>query len=468
MQKVLSKLDPASELLALATHGNTKNIVATAVEVRGPFDDEIGRLAMVKASKGFPQVRSCIKEVRVGGKYHLVWDHRPDLSLPIISSEMTEQDVRVPFLDNLLNHLSTRLDREWNLTEEVALEIQFVRVTKEHHVLVCSFHHAASDAGTASEFGREFLRNYHKIKTGKEPEWAYEAHAISTSRKRRARITKRNWKEVMGGARRSLENLLDRPTGPVGSGLPGDTRQFHEKRILSEDDTDLIGKLARTNGVSPVDLFTACVNIAVDQWNQARNLPPGLLTSSMTVNTRGRVGTDDQPNNSSVIFFRSKPEDRADLTSYFRSLALTRINHFRKHVDVKYMRDIERMMNAIRVLPFKMRRGLVHHVVGRHNFSVAITLLGVIWPKNKNGKPTAETALTRTADLTVTEVHGIGYKLLSNTHVLLIVYAFKSRLNLILACSADLFTREEATAFMDLIVANCLETPRKILQEKNK
>ena len=77
--------------------------------------------------------------------------------------------------------------------------------------------------------------------------------------------------------------------------------------------------------MSLVDLLTACSNLAVDQWNEKRNVKQGLVTTSMTVNTRGRFAGYDQPNNSSVIFFRSSPEERADIKKFSRSLALTRI-----------------------------------------------------------------------------------------------------------------------------------------------
>lgn len=88
---------------------------------------------------------------------------------------------------------------------------------------------------------------------------------------------------------------------------------------------------------------------------------------------------------------------------------------------------------------------------------MAVTLLGVVWPKIENGKLTAETCLTRAGDLTMMEVHGIGYKLLSNTPILLIVYVFKNRLNFVLAAAGSLFTREESELFMDLIMKNTLE-----------
>ncbi len=119
------------------------------------------------------------------------------------------------------------------------------------------------------------------------------------------------------------------------------------------------------------------------------------------------------------------------------------------------------MNTAFRLLPFRLKRPIVHWLMQKHQFSVAITMLGVIWPAFRNGKPTMESCLTETGNLSISAVHGIGYKLLSNTHLLFIVYFFANKLNIILHASASLFTREEAGAFLDLMVTNlfdCSET----------
>jgi len=129
------------------------------------------------------------------------------------------------------------------------------------------------------------------------------------------------------------------------------------------------------------------------------------------------------------------------------------------------MRNIETMVNALRVFPFRIRRRIVHFLVNTHRYSAGITQVGIVWPKTRNGKPTADTNVTKAADLTVAEVHGIAYKLHSSTHVLLVTYGFRNRLHLVLACSGSLFTRAEAQSFMDLIMDNVLSgtlTPRGV------
>ena len=444
-------------MLALATYGDTKNIVMSALEVKGPFDEAACLEAVARASAEFPQVMSCIRETRARGLHYLSWVHRPDIPLPMRVSEMPIDPKSGTVLDHLLDHLRPRLERQWNPFEEVPAWFQCIRVTDTHYVLASAFHHVASDAGTASEFGRRFLVHYHEITTGKQPDWVVGTSAISSSNKRKVKIRKMTLRESIAIARQTVDNLLEKPTLPAGSGTRGDLGEHHVKRVFSAELTERIGKSAVGNGVSFVDLLTACTNLAVDQWNESRNVQPGILTTSMTVNTRGRFSGSDKANNSSVIFFRFSPEERRDFKKFSRSLALARIKHFRNQMDLKYMRDIGRMMNSVRLLPFHLRRKIVHRVVDRHQFSVGVTLLGVLWPKIKNGKPTVETAFTECGDVVISEVHGIGYKLLSSTRVVLIVYAYNNRMNLVLASDACLFTRQEAEDFLELIVANLVE-----------
>ncbi len=50
----------------------------------------------------------------------------------------------------------------------------------------------------------------------------------------------------------------------------------------------------------------------------------------------------------------------------------------------------------------------------------------------------------------------MGYKLLSSTPLLLIVYSFRGRLNLVLHAKGTLFTRRESSEFMDIMMKNIM------------
>jgi hypothetical protein len=452
-----ARLDVLSEMITLSTFGDTKNIVLTAMDLRGPIDMEAVILAVTRASKEFPQIMSSLREVRHWGRHYLEWVHRPDITFPATITDYREDIFGPMDLQGLLGHLRPRLDQNWNLFEEVAVEFQAVRVSAEQTILVSMCHHTASDAGTASDFGKAMLGHYHEIITGEKPDWAISSYGVSTSAKKPVIVKKPTLKEFLENGRRSIDQMFEKPMLPAGSGNPDDNGQHHIKRVLSTEDTLKIGISTARNAVSPVDMLTACANLAIDRWNALRNTSPGLLTTSMTVNTRGRFSQFETPNNSALIFFRSTPEDRKDPFSYSRSLALARIKHFRNQMDIKFVRDIQLLMAAIRPLPEHLRRRIVHKVMQLHEFSIGITLLGVIWPKFEQNRPTGESNVTETANLTIEEVHGLGYKLLSNTRTLLIIYLYRNRLNLILAAHASLFTRQEAENFLDTIIEQVMD-----------
>lgn len=463
MQEIPARVDALSETIALTTYGNTKNIIITAMELLGPMDEQAMRLALYRAAEKFPQLMSCLKEIKVKGRYHLMWEHRADLPIPVTVTQLVASELSQPILDVMLRHLQPRLDREWDLFHEVPIEFHYFKFSKDHNMVVSVCHHAAADAGAATEFGKEVLAQYHEIMEGEKPDWADEPHALSSSRKREVQIEKAGWRDFIFDVHRTAIQFCRKAVLPVGTGPRRDKSQHHIKRVLSEEESAAITAQAAKNRVSVVDLLVAGSALAVDRWNKARGVQPGFLTLTMTINARGRFQGFRTPNNSSAIFIRSLPSERKDPPAFARSLGLIRIKQFRKQLDLKLMRNIETMVNALRVFPFRIRRRIVHFLVNTHRYSAGITQVGIVWPKTRNGKPTADTNVTKAADLTVAEVHGIAYKLHSSTHVLLVTYGFRNRLHLVLACSGSLFTRAEAQSFMDLIMDNVLSgtlTPR--------
>jgi hypothetical protein len=466
MEDAPARLDALSEMMALSSYGNTKNIIVTGVELKGPLDEEAMTLAIGQAAKSFPRLVSCLKEVRERGRYHLIWDQRPDLELPVKISELRPKNGESNSLERFLGHMASHLDRDWDLFTDPAGEVHIVRLANDHHIVAPVIHHVASDAGVASEFGREFLVNYHEILTGQRPESVCQPLAMSTTRKRMVRLKKPKLRDHLMNAREAVTRIFERPTLPAGNGLPNDQRQHHIKRVFSPEQTEKINRTAAKNGASLVDLLVASGNRAVDEWNGDRNIPPGVLTTSMSVNMKSRYRGLDDSNSSGLLFFKSRPRDREDNSAFARSIALARIKQFRKQMDFNFVQNVSRMMSAVRGLPFRMRRRIVSHLVNTQQLSIAITVLGVIWPTVRNGKPTAESCLTRTGELAIKEVHGLGYKLLSNTHLLLIVYAYRNRLNFVLSASASVFRRQEAQAFMDLLMGYLLETPIAMIRAK--
>jgi hypothetical protein len=453
-----TQLDPLSEMLALSTYANTKNILIIASELEGPLDEAAFMQAFQDSGNQFPQIKSCLREVRNGLRYRLV--RQPLLDMPLRLKRIDLSDAGpVTGPDSFLEPLKADLDRDWDLLNEHLCWTFLIRVSQVRHIVGYVVHHAASDAATATDVAQYVFKRYHEIVTGETPEWAKTPISISTARKRPARLKKRTFRDFFRDARLAFEPFVRSAVLPAGSGRTADLEQHQIKRMCSVDDSERILGLALKSRASLVDVLVSATNIAVDRWNQARNIDPGFVTTSMTVNMKGRFKGFEKSNNSGLIFFESQPHERQDPKTFARSIALSRIGQFRRHMDLRFFHNVSKMTNSFRVIPFKKRRKIVNYFMQKHQYSIGVTLLGVVWPELENGRPTGRSGLTETGNLRIKEIHGIGYKLLSNTHLVLTVYVYRQQLNLVLAASASLFERSEAEQFMDLIVENLSDSP---------
>ncbi len=439
-------------MIALSACGNTKNLIITGVDIIGDIDTEAAVMAVQMAASELPQFAALLKEERRNLQHSLIWHTPDDFQIPVFFSELNgspHNDV----LNGFLDHLSPRLNRNWDLFKESPLEVHVVRVAKNHYIWAPVVHHAVADAGTASEYGRAMLANYEKILHGHEPNWARQTYAMSTTKKRQVETKKRSLKDFVQSVKDAISNTAQKPTLPAGQGVADDKRQFHIKRILSAEDTSRVIVGAIKRGISPVDLLAASMSVSIDRWNDSRGVSPGIITTSMSVNMKGRFGELEGGNTSGLIFFTSQPEQRRDMKSFARSIAVQRIRRFRNQKDFTFFRNVSGMTSLVNLFPFRARQRIVNLVMKMHRFSAAVTFLGTIWPVSKNGKLTLESDPTQVADLTINEVHGLGYKLLSDTKLLLIAYTFREKLNLVLAASGSLFDRNEAESFADMVVS---------------
>jgi hypothetical protein len=452
-----TRLDPLSEMLALSARGNSKNVIVIGVELQGHVEIELMVEATHRAVKAYPHFQTCLREVKERGGYFLYREPRPDLEFPVFVHSMEETPASQSPMDAVLSRMAPRLDREWNLLQELPAECHCFLFSDDFYVICPVMHHSAGDAGTAAEFGREILFTYHELLTGQKLGASCYQQGMSTAQKRMARPRKKTWKDLFFSARNSLTPVFTRSSLPEGTGAADDRRQHQTKRILSQEETERIMKASQARGASLIDALAASTALAVDIWNHDRGVPPGVLTTSISVNMRGRRQELDTANNSGLLYFRSTPEQRQDADQFARLISAGRISQFRKHMDLEFYENVVRMNAALRRLPYEAKRRIVHYISNKHQVSVAVTLLGVIWPEEKNGRPTANSCLIQVGEAEALQVYGIGYKLLSITHLLLIVYFFRNKLNLTLAASACLFTREEAEAFLDLIQQQLLQ-----------
>ena len=136
-----------------------------------------------------------------------------------------------------------------------------------------------------------------------------------------------------------MKHFFERPTLPLGSGSTSDRQQHHVKRVISVQETERIGKLCAEKRVSLVDILVAGINLAVDEWNEARNVTPGILTTSISVNMKGRFRGFEKANNSALMVFKSRPEERRDPDAFAWAMALKREKYFNKHMDLKFFSE---------------------------------------------------------------------------------------------------------------------------------
>ena len=453
MQFEYGRLNPTSEMVALTTWGNTKNLVITPAEILGPLDIDALRQAVAAAVADFPQLGCSLKEVKEGGRRHLAWNPRPDLHFPVSVRDIQEGDGSIPLIDSLLGCLESTIDRDRNLFEELPGEFYIVRRSSDHHVVVPLIHHVAADAAEASEFGRRVTLWYREIVAGEKIDLRRRERALSTAMKTEISRKRPTVRDALASLRRSVGALTRRPVLPAGSGDPGDTREYHIKRLFSEEETERILQRTSSMDVRLSDLMVACGNVALDRWNEHRHVRQGMVTTAMTVNMKGRYRGLREPNSTSVVFFKSAAEDRMHPKRLLHTVAASRTRHFARQLDLRMSGNLAKMLDLVRRLPFSARQRVVHHLVHNQQFSMTITMLGVVWPLRRADRELGASFPTRIGNMLINEVHGIGYKLLSSTPLVFVVYIFRRRLNIVMAAAGSLFTRDEADRFADAFIA---------------
>ncbi len=452
MSEEWRRLGASSEMLALSSIGQAKNVMVCLIDVIGKLDVElVFQSAKIAVSK-YPQLHSFLSDIKRRGLHYLEWSHGDPKNLPVFFHDLSRKHLNDDPMGNVLLTLNSRLDRNWDLLKEMSSEFHCIKLSDERFLVGWLIHHAAGDASIGSDVGKDTLLIYSETVHGSNVENSFEYLSFSASRKRAAVKKKMRFSDYVKDVRQTIQNLLVSPTYPVGGGKKSDLGQNHSKRVFSKDESAQLQSRIRSNGLSLVDTLVAATHYAIDDWNLERNVKPGFLTSSVSVSMRGRFGGLDQENSSALIFFESSPENRSDVRNFLKSLAIRRIHHFRKQEDLKLIENIKMMVDVVRIFPYRMRMKLISFITNQHDFSTAVTLLGVIWPKNEKGRLTSDSALTQLGDLQIEEIIGIPYKMLSKTKTLLVVYTFRNRLNFVLSTSGILFTKDENEKFLDVII----------------
>lgn len=445
-------LDIISDLMALTSHSNTRNIILIAVESKGTFDENILRMAVDKAATVFPNYKSVLREIHVGWRFHLSREHRPDIEIPIFISKLPSSSNFPTSFDAIVSYLTPRFDSQWDFWETPPLEVHVLGIGDDHRVLAFVAHHVGGDVAMALKVVSEVLGQYHAIASGEAPSWTSSPYVLSTSRKRASRPNKSGWKGFWTQLRRDLAYRKRQPQKPVGKGYKNDLREWHIKRVLSVEDTDRILRSFSSGEAHVVDHLVACTNTSLDRWNADRQAPPGFISSVVTVNMRERFGGAEEQNYSSAIFFNSGPEQRKDYGQFVLSLARARHKQFSRQLDLSLRKSIARGAKFFSLFPLGIRRRAALLFMNFQQYSVAVGYMGVVWPECTDEKMGPDSCLVKLGDAEVTDIHGTGYKLAGNAHINLYAYIYRRQMHLVVSSAARLLTKEECDRFADVFL----------------
>jgi hypothetical protein len=200
----LQKLDVLSELMVVNSFRNVKNLIMMAVEAMGPFEEEAFRLAVREVSHAYPTLTGTLREFREGARLFLFREDHPDLEIPVTLSEVTRPAGPEGSFNAIIDHLRSRMDRQWDLWHEPPLEINVMRFQPEYSLLVFIFHHVAADAGMASRIISEMLGRYDAEVNGRSSEWQAIPYVLSTSKKRASKPAKASLEHLIRQLMRDL------------------------------------------------------------------------------------------------------------------------------------------------------------------------------------------------------------------------------------------------------------------------
>ncbi len=194
-------------------------------------------------------------------------------------------------------------------------------------------------------------------------------------------------------------------------GKPNDLVEWHLRTTFTVEDTTKIFNNVAKVGIRVIDHLVACSNLALDEWNEARNTPPGTIANVVTVNMRGRFGGQDERNYSSTIFIRSNPRDRIDTAQFARDVAVARKKQLTRQMDLMVSKSISMGAAFFTLFSFGIRQKAAHYFMKSQRFSVAVGFMGVVWPDLKDGRFGEDSMLQKAGEFEIIDVHGTGTSL---------------------------------------------------------
>lgn len=454
-----SELGPLEEALALTTTSCSKNIILGALELKGSLDDCALKKSLKIVAEHFPHLKSTLKEIKQGARYRLVRDHEKTQEIPFHVWSAEGEVESGSILETLVSCLKGSLEGDQEIFGGPLIEIHLIKFKGQRNLIACIVKHVMADAVTLIEIAREFIENYHKIVTGRSLPSGKGGPAASTLNKRIVRQKKTTLSDYSQTLRQAAIPHM-KCALPEGSGASLDRNEHYVKRLMSFDEADLVISQARMMRASFVDYLVAGMTMTIERWNKARNVETLQISAALTANMKGRFINGGCTNNDSIMYFRFGPEARCDAQTLVQHAYRTRMRLYRNQMDLKYSKGLAKFNGLLSVFPFHIRQKVLLRILKNHQTSFALGFMGVLWPEGSGRRVSADSSLTSTGGVEITEAHGVAFNIVSRTPLYLAAYFFRKRLNLILSAAAWKFSRDETEEFIDLLVTTLIDPSR--------
>jgi hypothetical protein len=446
-------LDDPSQGILVWEHEGFSQTNYGAFSLCGPCDVEALDRALQEAQADFPNFHANLVPCRKGLWTVWGWQRQPQpialevrdfTSLPEAPADMEAwiQAEMAPYVADVQD-LGTTLP----------VRLLLYRFRGDRQMFVFLFHHVVIDGGGFYNFFAAALRIYHRLVTGREPEWAGVAgmHAqagavqlvtpIPAGRMMREMIAE--WRKYPPWR---VAQIASRPEAAPGRKI---VRHIIEDRALQQ----AFRERARRDGGSVTDLFLAASKKALDEFNGARGADHDIMLHGLAVNQRVRRPQEEtagQGNPMGGIGIGSNEAERRDPAALLRWVIAERKRKMAAGHDYWLSWFGRQLVAASRVLPLRARPRVLRPVFDIR-ISYFVTNLGVVLPRMENGRPTGETAIREAGRMELVDVHNSVGATEKNAGAL-ILRTFLNRLYLVFPFGRHKVADADAEVFARLVV----------------
>ncbi len=375
----------------------------------GPCDVEAFRCALREPQADFPLFHSFVVPFRRGVWTEWGWRVQPaPVELEVYDRTALAQapaDMEAWLHEEMTERVANIRDLRTNYPVRFLLFL----FPGERQMFVFLFHHCAVDGGGFYNFFGAVLQSYHRLATGRDPEWAGVAGIHSQTGAAQI-VTPLPLGRVL---REMFAEFRKYPPWRIGqfANPPAAASGRKVVRLLVEDRAvqRALRDRARREGGSMTDIFVAAAKRALDDFNAARGGGGGgeIMFFALPVNQRlrrPRAETAAQSNPLGAVTIMSNADDRRDPAALLRWVISERKRKLTGGYDYWLTWLGRKSIAASAILPLGPRSRALRALMG-FRVTLAVTNLGVVWPRIENGRPTGETAIRQVGRMELLDVH---------------------------------------------------------------